>query len=180
MVADYSSTGDIIAIVRYLMADEVEFNADTIPTLVEVTAIQTRVSSVLNMALSNQGFTVPINSTNANSTAKSAFDHFVVGEVAQIIELAHPSRTFAGEESRVGSTMNLIQRAKDFVSMQATGLKVIGAAQTRNSSDGLKFTGQDRKSQRSDPTDTTIEQPKFTRDQFDEGGSGEDSTTVYR
>jgi len=178
-MADYSSTAEVVAIVRYLMSDEVEFNADTIPTLVEVGAMQTRISNVLNMAFSSEGFAVPINTTNANSTAKSACDHFVVNEVAQMIEIAHPSRTFSGEESRVSNTMTLVKRAQEFVELQAYGLKVIGATQARKTSDGLIYTGLDKKSQRSDPDDNTREQPKFTRDQFDEGGSQADSTSIW-
>jgi hypothetical protein len=177
-MADYSSTGEIVAIVQHLMGTETTFNDETTPTGTQVTNMQNRISGVLNMAFSNKGFAVPINTTNANSTAKLACDNFVVLEVAQQIELAHPSRTFSGDESRVPSVSGLIKRAKEFVESMEYGLKVIGATQTRKKSDGLTFTGLSAHKQRTDPDDNTIEQPKFSR-RLHDAGSSTQSTSVW-
>lgn len=175
----YGTVAEVVPMVKISLGEESTFNAVTTPTLAQVEKMIDRVSGVLNLAFSNCGFTVPINSTNANSTAKLACDNWVVGEVAAMVEMARPARSFGGAEESRNPFMGLNDRAKMFVNNVERGLMVVGATRTRRASTGLTFTGLDAKKNRNDPSNTALEQPKFTRRDFDAGSSQKDSTSVW-
>lgn len=176
----YGSIAEVVPLVRYLLDGQSSFSNATIPTQAEVEKFIDRASGVLNIALKQAGFTTPINSTNANSTAKLVCDDWVVAEAASMVEMTKIGVGFANlDGSRAGAFRGLHERARQFVADNSLGLKFEGAAVTRKVSDGLQFTGLDAVSQRDDPDDTTLAQPKFRRALHDADDAG-DSTSVWR
>lgn len=176
----YGTIAEVVPLVRYLLDGQVSFSNATVPTQGEVEKFIDRASGVLNIALKQAGFTTPINSTNANSTAKLVCDDWVVAEAAAMVEMTKIGVGYGDlTGSRAGAFRGLHERARQFVNDNALGLKFEGATVTRKVSDGLQYTGLDAESQRSDPTDSTVEQPKFRRKLHDADDAG-NTTSVWR
>jgi len=176
----YGTVAEVVPLVRYLLDGQSTFNSTTLPTLTEVEKFVDRASGVLNISLKQAGFTTPINSTNANSTAKLVCDDWVVAEAASMVEMTKIGVGFSDlDGSRTGAFRGLHRRAQQFVADNSLGLKYEGAALTRKSSDGLQFTALEVRSQRDDPTDTTLEQPKFRRGLHDGGDGDGINTSVW-
>ncbi len=173
----YGSVGEVEPFVQYMLDKQSSFNSTTKPTLTQVEVMIDRASGVLNAALSGGGFTVPFNSTNANSTAVLSCDNWVVFESAAMVEATKIGPGLGDlEGSRVEMFKRMNVRAVEFVESFSLGWKYLGAAVGVQASDGLQYTGLKARDQRADPDDATLEQPSFRRHKFswqDEEGVNE-------
>lgn len=161
----YGSVAEVLAYTRHLVDGEASFDFNTRPNNTEVEKFLDRASGVLNMAILGAGFT-PANIT-ANSTAKLACDDWVVTRAARMVELTQRGTGYDGTEgSRLAGFDTMLKEAGAYVSGLAEGWKQLGITVSKAASEGLKFTGLDEHSVRSDPDNTTREQPIFRRRQF--------------
>lgn len=172
----YGTVAEVLPFVRQFLDGETTFNSTTRPTLTEVEAFMDRTSGVLNLALKGQGLGTPITST-ANSTGKLACADWVVARAARYVEITHPGQVWSGEPDSRPVLGNLQRQAKEFAVDVALALKYDGATVSKPKHLGLAFTGLDKRSERSDPEDTTREQPKFRRGLFDSEKTSFNSTT---
>ena len=162
----WSSTTDVKSLVRHILDGETTFNSTTRPTNPEVEAFIDEASGLLNLALRTAGFDPA--TVKANSTATQAMDNWVRFKTVAFVNLVNPYQGWDGDDTNPARIlMNLAGDAVDFISDYEQGLINIPSAQTVKASDGLQFTAIDAKSQRSDRSDTSLAQPKFERDQFD-------------
>lgn len=160
----YSSTSEVKAFVMHLMDGQSTWNSTTRPTGPQVEKFIDRASGMLNLALVGAGFSAPV----TNSTAKLACDDWVTQRATEYVELTQRGVGYSDAEgSRTASFSNLAKRAADFVAENKQGFIRLGVTQGYKLSDGLLFTGMDAAGQRSDPGDSSLAQPKFTRDLFD-------------
>lgn len=154
---------------QYLLQGRPTFDSDTTPNLTQVEAMINRVSGALNIALRSVGFDPT--DIYANSTAKLLCDDFVVSNVAVRIELTQPGMGFNdSDRTRTGGFSSLHKKAVEFAKENALGFKYAGITVQRATSNGLAFTGLTTQSQRTDQNDSSLEQPLFTRHQFDNPG----------
>jgi hypothetical protein len=161
----YGSAAEVLAFTRHLLGGQADFNSTTRPTATEVEKFIDRASSHLNIAMVGKGLQTPV----TNTTGKLILDDWVVARATEYVELTQRGVGYSeGEGSRVSAFRNLQKAAKDFVAEVAPGLRELGVTQTRRASDGLAFTGISAQDQRSDRDDTTLEQPMFSRHQFNE------------
>lgn len=159
----YGTMPEVVALARIYLQGESTFNVNTIPTGTDVEKFIDRTSGVLNLALSTAGFAIPV----TQATAKLACDDWVVGMAAAYIELSQP---YTGENPNKNSRSLLANLSKDavkFVEANQAGFANLGVTQTANDATGLIFTGLTVEADRSDPTDSSLAQPKFGRGQFD-------------
>jgi hypothetical protein len=162
----YASVGEVTAFTRHLLGGESAFNSTTTPTLTDVEKMIDRASGVLNVAVTKAGLQSPI----TNSTAKLACDDWVTARATEYVELTQPGAGHnESEGSRYYGFRNLHKSASAFVGEQRLGWVYLGVPEARKMSDGLAFTGMDAPARRADPGDTSLEQPRFTRQQFDNG-----------
>jgi len=164
--SSYSSVADVLAWSRPFIEGETTFNSTTRPTLTEVESFIDDASSLLNTALAGGGFS----STNIklNSTATKSCDIWVRGKAVSFVENVHAVQGFGAEdESNVNVLLSMPSDAQKFVKANALAFKRLNVTVTDASSDGLTFTGQTLRADRADPDDTSLEQPTFTRKQFD-------------
>ena len=164
-MSDYGSIPEVVAFTHHLLDGETTFNGSTRPTASEVSAMLNRACGVLNSSLAAAGFATPI----TQATVKLALDDWVVQRTAEYVELTQRGVGYGdGEGSRTAAFRNLSGSAKQFVQDNLLGWNRLGASLTYGSSGGLAFTGMDAVSQRADPDDTSLEQPLFTRRQFED------------
>lgn len=164
----YSSTSEVKAFTRHLLNGQASYNSTTRPTVTELEKFIDRASGVLNLALASAGFRA--STVLANSTAKLACDDWVTARSAEYAELTQRGVGFSGEEgSRTTVFHNLSKSANEFVEANSLGFVREGVTQTYKMSNGLAFTGMDAQALRSDPSDTSLEQPFAQRRQFDDG-----------
>ncbi|MCO5191363.1 MAG: hypothetical protein M9918_24630 [Anaerolineae bacterium] len=157
----YGTVAELEVMVRHLLDGASAFDGSTVPTLTEVETIIDRVSGVLNTALSNVGFSVPV----SDATAVLACDDFVIKWSMRELRNAYPHLGISDQkETKDGS---LWQSAHKFVSLNKKAFQNLGESVGDPSSDGLSFTALDTRDNRSDPVNTSREQPKFWRGQFD-------------
>ena len=160
----YGSVAEVVAYTRHLLDNGTNFDDSTRPNLVEVERLIDRASGLLNVALNVEGLTTPV----TNSTAKLACADWVVNQAAAYVELTQRGAGYDGtENNRPGSFLNLNKSAQEFAKANALGFKRLGVVVSHAMSEGLQFTGLDAQDERSDPDDTTLEQPKFSRGLFD-------------
>jgi len=165
----FSTVADVAAFCQFILASELTFSASTVPTITQVERMIDRVSGELNMALMGCGVTP--SAVYANSTAKLMCDDFVARRVAGNVELTQPGVGFNdSENTRLG--IFLKQSPRDFAKQYCDAFKQAGITVGRPTSEGLSFTGLKSHSQRSDPDNTTYEQPLFRRRQFDDPTTG--------
>jgi len=161
----YGSTDEVRAYTRHLLDGAVDFSASTRPTLTEVEKFIDRASGILNSCILGAGF-APANIA-ANSTAKLPCDDWVVTRAARMTELTQRGTGYDGSEgSRLAGFDTMTKDACNFVDAMSEGWKQLGITVSKATSEGLAFTALDEHSQRSDPDDTTREQPAFRRRQF--------------
>lgn len=166
----YSSTSEIKPFVRHMLNSNstgyTTFNSTTRPTLSEVEKFIDRVSGVLNVSLWKAGFN-PSN-VRSNSTAKLLCDDFVTMQSVAQVELTQRGEGFGSEENnRYGAFHGLYKDAKKFIDDNALGFKFMGVSVSKYSAQGLKYTGLDAQSERTDADDTSLEQPLFIRRQWE-------------
>jgi len=170
----YSSTTEVKALCRHLLVGQSAFNSTTRPTGTDVEKFIDRASAVLNGALARYGFDTPV----TNSTAKLSLDDWVTQRAVAYVELTKRGTGYGGEENnRAAPFMNLSKQADQFVEMNSLGWKRIGADVAHPTSEGLVFTGETARANRPDPTDESLEQPTFTRRQFDNTGAVDVNST---
>ena len=161
----YGSTAEVQALTPYLLDGESAFNSTTRPTLSQVEKFIDRASAAVNVSLRGSGMSD--SSLRDNSTAKLVADDWAVTEAAQFVELTQRAQGFGEEGSQFASLNGLQDRAKEFVQEHMLAFKRMGVTVTDRSSQGVTFTGLTAQKDRLDPDDTALEQPKFTRGQFD-------------
>lgn len=162
----YSSTGEVKAFTRHLLAGQTNFNSTTRPTLTDLEKFIDRVSGVLNIALSQAGFRPE--DFRANSTAKLMGDDWVTTQAVKYTELTQRGTGYSEQDgSRIGAFNGLYKAAENFIDANKLGITRIGVTQTFKLSDGLQFTALAAPDLRSDPQDSSLQQPAFTRNQFD-------------
>jgi len=163
-MSDYSSTAEVKALTRMYLAGESAFNSTTVPTGTELDKFIERAGGVLNLALASYGFTPPV----TVGDAKLACDEWVTVHAAKFVELSQFTTEFAEDGNRRSNTMGGLEKdAVTFVETNVLGFQNLGVAQDSPSGQGVQFTAQYEHSQRSDPLDSTLEQPHFRRRQFD-------------
>ena len=85
-----------------------------------------------------------------------------------MVELTQRGAGFSDQQgTRTAAFSNLYKSAEDFIDANKLGLQRLGIAQNNPLSAGLSFTAIGNQSDRSDPQDTSLEQPFFRRAQFD-------------
>ncbi len=162
----FSSTAEVVAFTRHLLDGQSTFNTTTRPTGTEVTKFIDRAGGVLSVAIANAGFSPA--TVAANSTAKLLCDDWVTARATEYVELTQRGTGYSDREgNRHSSFRNMTKSASDFVDMNSLGFIRLGVSQTYKMSDGLAFTGLDVQADRADPDDTALEQPKFSRGQWD-------------
>lgn len=170
----YSSTSEVKAFTRHLLDGQTSFNSTTRPSGTELEKFIDRASGVLNVSLAQVGF-MP-SAVVANSTAKLMCDDWVTNQAAKYVELTQRGTGYSDAEgSRIGAFKGLYKSADEFVGMNKLGMQRLGVTQAYKLSDGLQFTGLDAVVNRTDPTDESLAQPMFTRNQFEFPKSNADS-----
>jgi len=157
----YGTVAEVEALVRHLLDGASAFDGSTTPTLTEVETIVDRVSGVLNTALAAAGFSVPV----SNATAVLACDEWVVKWVIEELRKAYPHLGISTSEEFTDS--NIFTSAMEFVEMNEEAFKNLGETVSDETSKGLAYTGLLKHSERTDPDQTSYEQPKFRRGLFD-------------
>jgi len=162
----FSSTSEVKAYTRHLLDGQSTFNSTTRPTATELEKFIDRASGILNVAIAACGFN-PAN-VRANSTAKLACDDWVTNRATKYVELTQRGTGYSEDDgSRIDAFSNMSGDANMFVEGMCLGWKRLDIAQNYKLSDGLQFTALDAQKERTDPDDTSLEQPKFTRAQWD-------------
>lgn len=161
----FSSVAEVKGYTRHLLDGKPEFDDYTRPTKTEIEKFIDRASGILNVALASSGFSP--SAVYANSTAKLACDDWVTQKAVKYTELTQRGTGYNADEGSRTAAFSMDGSAKEFVSQMAEGLIYLGITQTYKSADGFKFTGMDAQENRADPTDTSKEQPLFTRKRFD-------------
>lgn len=163
----YSSTSEVKAYTRHLLGGQSAYNSTTRPTATELERFIDRASGLINAALRGAGLSD--SSLRSNSTAKLACDDWVTNRATAYVELTQRGEGFSGQEgSRHGAFINLLSGADEFVKSNYLGWARLGVTVSNKVSDGLQFTGLTAKADRTDPSDTSLEQPLFERGLFDE------------
>lgn len=162
----FSSVADVVTLTRHLLNGQTTFNSTTRPTVTEVEGFIDECSGMLNLSLRGAGFAP--SAVYANSTAKQAMDSWVRLKTVSFVNFAQPYQGLNGmQDSPADLFANMLGDASKFVQSYKFALINAGISQAVKASDGLQFTGQTVQSDRSDPSDTSMEQPKFTRGMFD-------------
>ncbi len=172
----YSSTTEVKALTRHLLVGQSAFNSTTRPTGTDVEKFIDRASSAINVSVIKAG--ISASSLRANSTAKLLCDDWVTQRAVAYIEFTKRGTGYSGEENnRAAPFMNLAKQADAFVEENALGFKYLGVTVNHPKSEGLVFTGETAKADRPDPSDSSLEQPVFTRRQFDNHGAVDVNST---
>lgn len=161
----YGSLEEVAAITRHLLRGQSTYNSTTTPSQTEVEKFIDRASAAVNVAVRVRGLATPI----TNTTSKLDCDNWVVGKSAEFVELILRG---AGSREQTGTSRfqfmsGLSKDANEFVSLNSLGWIRLGVTEAARMSDGLKFTAETAQKDRTDPDDTTLEQPIFKRDLFD-------------
>lgn len=164
----FSSVLEVIGFTRHLLNGQSTYSTTTRPTLAEIEKFIDRASAVLNVAIDANNTIIQSGITHAdvyaNAVTKLACDDWVT---QQAVKYAH----FAQRNTAIFSDQNetfKMDSATDFVEMMALGFSNnISGEDASFLSGGLQFTALDVQSSRSDPLDTSLEQPKFSRGLFD-------------
>jgi hypothetical protein len=160
----YSSTTEVRAYTNHLLDGQSTYNSTTRPTLPNLERFIDRASGLLNVALTGEGLTTPI----SNSTAKLACSDWVTDWATAFVELTQRGAGWGDDENnRAGGFTKLAGSAKQFAKDNRLGFVRLGVPVAYSLASGLSFTGLDAQSLRSDPTDSTLAQPFFTRHDFD-------------
>lgn len=161
----YSSTSEVKAFTRHLLDGQNAFNSTTRPTGTDLEKFIDRASGVLNVAISQAGFAP--SGVYANSTAKLSCDDWVTNYATRYVELTQRGTGYSEQEGSRTASFNLQKSANDFVKANSLGFIRLGITQTKKMSDGLSYTGLTAQADRSDPQDSSLEQPFAKRRQWD-------------
>jgi hypothetical protein len=154
----YGSAAGVISLApRY--ASNGAFNTTTRPTAAHVTAWLSQVNSLIDTALAEFGFSVPI--TDADITPM--LDFFVNEEVAALVEGANGSGRFGPTDKKSSGRgrIAIMNEAREWVKANAAGLERMGAARSYSSLSGLGFRDTD---ERGNETHPLIQRDAFSAD----------------
>jgi hypothetical protein len=161
----FSSVDEVKSFTRHLLDGHATFDTTTHPTLTEVEKFIDRASALLNTALSNNGFTP--SAVYGNAVAKLACDDWVTMKAVKYTELTQRGTGWNADEGSRTAAFSLPENADEFVEMMFAGFVNMGIDPAHPMSDGLAFTGLTVQSARTDPSDSSKEQPLFSRRNFD-------------
>jgi len=116
--------------------DDGEYDLTTRPTLAQVEKFLDRVSAVLNVALAQAGFSVPV----TQADAALAIDEFAVEHATYLCQAANRAGPYFPDSRQLsmGSAYDLLREAAlRFVAEMAAGLEALGVPRTRHLSHGL-------------------------------------------
>jgi hypothetical protein len=153
------------AFTRHLLDGQAAFNTTTRPTAIELEKFIDKASGVLNVAISQAGFT-PSN-IYVNSTAKLACDDWVTNYAVRYVELTQRGTGYSEGEGSRTAAFNMQKSANEFMKLNSLGFVNLGVTQGKKVSDGLSFTGLTAQADRTDKDDSSLEQPFATRRQWD-------------
>lgn len=160
----YATNDGIRAFTRHLLDGQPDFSAVTRPNNNEVADFVSQVNASLTGALSKYGFTVPL----TNSTAILICAEWGNRQGAKLVELTQRGAGFSEEENeRVKELGGMYDNACAFVAENALAFKRLGVAVSHPESEGVQYTALDIRANRADVTNTTREQSKFYRGQWD-------------
>lgn len=152
----YGTVSDVEALCR-AYTDYGRFTGSTIPTRAQVESMIDQVSSLCNVSLAAQGFTVPV----SQADSKRSIDSLVNQLVSDLTHAANTSGRFFTERSLTGGLSIWSQIRKDiddWVVMSATGLTTLGADRANSSQLTIGY--------RDGNDDGSQVNPLFTRDQY--------------
>lgn len=152
----YGSSAGVASLVpRYVQNGA--FNTVTRPTAAHITSWLNQVSSILDTALAELGFTVPI--TDADVTPM--LDFFVNAELATMAEGVNGSGRFGPTDKRSAgrSWIAILEDAREWVKANAAGLERMGATRSYSSLSGLGYRDVD---ERGNATFPLIERDGFS------------------
>lgn len=161
----FSSVDEVRGYTRHLLDGYTTFNSTTRPTVTEVEKFIDRASGVLNVAIASRGFSP--SAVRNNSTAKLSCDDWVTQKAVKYTELTQRGTGYNADEGSRTAAFSMEKSAAEFVQAAALGFAYLGIAQSYKLSDGLAFTGMTAQADRTDPSDTSKEQPLFSRKDFD-------------
>lgn len=163
----FSSTSEVLAFTRHLLNGQSTFNTTTRPKLTEVEKFIDKASGVFNNALRVVGFTP--SAIYANSTAKLLCDDWVCNYAVRYTELTQRGTGYSEQDGSRIAAFEMTD-AIDYIKMNSLGFVNAGVSQSAKNARGLQFTGMTVQNQRTDPEDTTKEQPFAVRHQFNNPG----------
>lgn len=126
-----------VAAVTPQYTDEGVYTPATRPTLTQVETFLDRVSGVLNVALAQAGFAVPV----TQADAALALDEFAVEHAAYLCQAANRAGPYFPDSRQMsaGSAYDMLRKAAlAFVKEMAAGIEALGVTRTRHLSYGLQ------------------------------------------
>lgn len=163
-MADYGTLAEVAALNRFILDGQATFNTTTRPTGTEVDKFLDRAAGALNVALVGAGFSTPVTTP---TTAKLLLDDWAVNRVSQVVRMSQIGGMTEDPSNPAAGFTNMYAAAHEFVMENMLALKRLGLTVSYASSDGLEYTALDKHSERTDPDDTSREQPIFRRRQWD-------------
>ena len=131
----YGSVAEVEALVKRFTASG-SFTTATHPTLAHVEGFIDKVSGLVNVLLTELGFSIPI----SQADAKLALDLFVVEEAAALCEAANSAGRFFSEKGGETGTFKSIQEdIEAFIEAHAVGFERLGATRGRSVTYGLDY-----------------------------------------
>jgi len=131
----YGSVADVAALVRRF-TNNGSFDTTTVPTLTQVERFIDIVSGSLNIALSGEGFTIPV----SQADAKAALDGVVTEAVSDLVQAANSTGRFFTDKAieRGVSPMRAIRREmSEWVEEQIAGFAALGVSRSGGTSSGI-------------------------------------------
>jgi len=128
----YGSAAEVAALSQMWTASGV-FSTTTRPTLAQVESFIDQISGIMNIALSKQGFSIPITQEDAVMAIKSITNQLV----SDLVQAANSSGRFFTDRALAAgiSPLMMIRREiSDWVLDQATGLVNLGVPQVGSTS----------------------------------------------
>lgn len=160
----YSSVSEVVALTRHMLDGPSTFDEATRPSLSEVEKFIDQISAELNDAIRACGLAIPISATGP----KLSCDLWVSVRAAAMVELTQRSTGFdGGEDSRYKALWDLLNEDPfAWVEKRCQSWSDQGVTMTTAASGALTYTALNSHDNRSDPNNTTREQPMFRRRQF--------------
>lgn len=131
----YGSVADVAALTRRF-TNNGSFDTTTVPTLTQVERFIDVVSGTLNIALSGEGFTIPV----TQADAKAALDAVVTEAVADLVQAANSTGRFFTDKAieRGVSPMRAVRREmSEWIESQITGFAALGVSRNSGTTSGI-------------------------------------------
>lgn len=131
----YGSVVDVAALNKRF-TNNGSFDTTTTPTLAQVERFIDVVSATLNMALSGEGFEIPV----SQADAKAALDGAVVEAVSDLVQAANSSGRFFTEKAleRGVSPMRAVRREMaEWIEEQISGFSSLGVSRNSGVTSGI-------------------------------------------